>query len=141
MRHSSPHWNLFGYKYNMDQAPTCALGPRALLSGLGVASTWNIPGLPLTLQDRHQLLKQLRAHCLELTLHLLGLKLRCTPPCCFLTGLVFVSLGAQAHPITQSSTPHTSICHCQPGEQLHSIQLEINRHRRHMRDDGQTRHP
>lgn len=24
-------------------------------------------------------------------------------PCCFLTGLVFVSLGAQAHPVTQRS--------------------------------------
>lgn len=55
-------------------------------------------------------------------------------PCCFLTGLVFVSLGS--HPITQSSTPHTSICHCHPGEQLYSIQPEINRHGHHTRDDG-----
>lgn len=52
---------------NMDQAPTCALGPRALLSGLGVASAWNIPGPPLTPQDRYQLLKQLRAHRPELS--------------------------------------------------------------------------
>lgn len=67
----------------MDQAPTCALGPKALLSGLGVASTWDIPGLPLTPQDRHQLLNLLRAHRQEPSPRLQGLKLRCEPPVAF----------------------------------------------------------
>lgn len=49
-------------------------------------------------------------------------------PRCFLTELVFVRCTSPNHH-SEECSPHTTICHCQPGEQLYSIQPEINRRR------------
>lgn len=90
--------------------PPCVLGPWAPPVTAGLARAWNIPGLPLTPQDRHRPLKELGAHHPEPSLHLLGLRLSSKPPS--LTGvyapLRHLSLSARGaitfHPVGNKQT-------------------------------------
>ena len=100
--------------------------PGSPVSEHSVTGTWTVSRLPLTPKETQTLASEAAQsppawcsfHAWE-TSGWEGNPLQLSDSTCI------VSLGAQLHPTTQRSIC-TTICHCQPGEQLHSSQEPTN---------------
>lgn len=110
------------------------LCPGALESELRQGSTWTVPRLPLPPQETQTLAPEAAQsppawcsfHAWEAS------SWEATPSQLSDSTCFSQSRCSSLSHHSEECTPHTTICHCQPGKQLHSVQPEINRHQHRM---------